>query len=393
MTGYLCMYVAYCLACVCYVTRFCHILASLTEDNSAGFMTANYYSNDEPEPSAGSRVLSSDAAVMADTIAMQEEQITELVSENSRYKQKCSKLMHLIQHSGKTICQQLKQLKEMGQFVRQDVSSCSADLDTFRNKILLSVQSAPTLHRQQVDELLQEQIAINNANIEEVSKAYDKKTLEHSELLQTHEKLQLDYDKLVSQLDAREEERKVELATAVQTTEGTVTKRLMLEHEAEVDVIRSNAATKIQAAESKAEEGELETERLRLEAKKLLVRIDSDLVAVEGMLSKQRIEMEDVMQSRLAEVRSSHEKELEALSKKAECGWNERVDVALAEQREELQQAHASEIEVSGELIKCLLMSCSSAAVCNVFACGVAVAVCNLYVSTTLHIVHNNGCN
>ena len=308
---------------------------SLTEDR---FMTANFYPSDDRD-AAADHLRSSE---MADTINMQNNQIKNLTTENMVYRKKCDKLTNLIALAGSSLGERAEHLKEMKSSIQKDVGSCNTALNTFQNEILTALQSLPAIHKRQLDEQLHAQQSSHDQQVTVLVDAQQKVESEKSELVQTLDKLRVDYDSLVARLEEKESQREAELKTALE--------QLTSKHEEELGSVKSAAAASLESTQTELAQQNLRVEQLQMELEYLRKKVEEDSLAADKRLTEQKLESDEKLEQKVKELQCNHQQEMEAFESHLQRNLEEKMNEALTKQQEELNGAHVAEMEVRHKL-------------------------------------------
>lgn len=354
---------------------FLDILASLTEDNSGGFMTAQFYLSDELES-----IKQPDGSTMAETITIQNSQIDQLMSENYSYKNKCENLTQVIIALKQTVDIQLQELRQNGKSVRQNLNSFQTE---FKAAKQLMIDTVPRLHQEGVNQCLEQvqqsgnerviiltqqaherdaeiqllkqtigeleasntQLAINidklqteydavvsesekmsadhNASLEDIKNRYTaslsdlkSKHLEEVENLQTAHQKEVDetLDKNRVLFDDMKSDHEGKLAEATLS----LRRQLTLEHELELDQLKENLNEQLQSKQCEVTAQDAEIEGLKTDIAELQQQIAAQSADHETATERLREQLAEQKECQVAELKQVHEQSVKELFEKLE---------------------------------------------------------------------------
>ena len=354
---------------------FLDILASLTEDNSGGFMTAQFYLSDELES-----IKQPDGSTMAETITIQNSQIDQLMSENYSYKNKCENLTQVIKALKQTVDIQLQELRQNGKSVRQNLNSFQTE---FKAAKQLMIDTVPRLHQEGVNQCLEQvqqsgnerviiltqqaherdaeiqllkqtigeleasntQLAINidklqteydavvsesermsadhNASLEDIKNRYTaslsdlkSKHLEEVENLQTAHQKEVDetLDKNRVLFDDMKSDHEGKLAEATLS----LRRQLTLEHELELDQLKENLNEQLQSKQCEVTAQDAEIEGLKTDIAELQQQIAAQSADHEKATERLREQLAEQKECQVAELKQVHEQSVKELFEKLE---------------------------------------------------------------------------
>ncbi|XP_067945502.1 RB1-inducible coiled-coil protein 1-like [Watersipora subatra] len=262
-------------------------------DSSAAFTTANFCMNfDESEK----------LAALTATIAMQNAEIQQLLSENSLLKEKCKKLKGFMRQMGSSASEGVRQLKEAYHSIASDLSSNTSEFSTLHARILSAVGSVSTLHKYELDTQLQAQLLEQKTEL--VRFALDRD--EHEDLKDDFKKLQKDYDSLLQEMESQEARQRAELEVAMKDIDS-------------VGVQTNNL-------DESGEDTELVS--LRDEVEYLIRKVSENESVAKQDLENLKSSMSLAHELRIKELQSEHKKELKVLEKSRQR-WKAEVFDAL----------------------------------------------------------------
>lgn len=308
----------------------CSYLASLSlnDEGSGGFLTANFYQSYD-------NVASESNDEMAETITKQNSEIAKLVSENSTYKQKysmlkakCEKLSDCMHRLQSMYLRDLNGLRESSNLARQDLNVYAKDMEKFQREMLDSLQGSSV-------ELLEKQ------------KQQDSK---HAELEASCQMLREDNKALLAQLRELADAKDHETVKAVSEAELQLSKRLCLEHELELDQIRSNMTLDLDLLSKKLADRDTERENLQMQINTLNQQKATELAKAEQHIEALNTEFIQKLDSSIAELKLVHKQEIEQLR----CQEKINMQKALDDQKLELTTSYNQQIQVVS--LFCLLI-------------------------------------
>ena len=380
---------------------FLDILASLTEDNSGGFMTAQFYLSDELES-----IKQPDGSTMAETITIQNSQIDQLMSENYSYKNKCENLTQVIKALKQTVDIQLQELRQNGKSVRQNLNSFQTE---FKAAKQLMIDTVPRLHQEGVNQCLEQvqqsgnerviiltqqaherdaeiqllkqtigeleasntQLAINidklqteydsvvsesekmsadhNASLEDIKNRYTaslsdlkSKHLEEVENLQTAHQKEVDetLDKNRVLFDDMRSDHEGKLAEATLS----LRRQLTLEHELELDQLKENLNEQLQSKQCEVTAQDAEIEGLKTDIAELQQQIAAQSADHEKATERLREQLAEQKECQVAELKQVHEQSVKELFEKLEK--LESNVVTLEQEKCHIESEHQQQLMV-----------------------------------------------
>ena len=380
---------------------FLDILASLTEDNSGGFMTAQFYLSDELES-----IKQPDGSTMAETITIQNSQIDQLMSENYSYKNKCENLTQVIKALKQTVDIQLQELRQNGKSVRQNLNSFQTE---FKAAKQLMIDTVPRLHQEGVNQCLEqvqqsgnERVIIltqqaheRDAEIQLLKQTIGELEASNTQLAKNIDKLQTEYDAVVSEsekmsadhnaslediknrytaslsdLKSKHLEEVENLQTAHQKevdetldknrvlfddmrsdhegklAEATLSLRrqLTLEHELELDQLKENLNEQLQSKQCEVTAQDAEIEGLKTDIAELQQQIAAQSADHEKATERLREQLAEQKECQVAELKQVHEQSVKELFEKLEK--LESNVVTLEQEKCHIESEHQQQLMV-----------------------------------------------
>ena len=380
---------------------FLDILASLTEDNSGGFMTAQFYLSDELES-----IKQPDGSTMAETITIQNSQIDQLMSENYSYKNKCENLTQVIIALKQTVDIQLQELRQNGKSVRQNLNSFQTE---FKAAKQLMIDTVPRLHQEGVNQCLEqvqqsgnERVIIltqqaheRDAEIQLLKQMIGELEASNTLLAINIDKLQTEYDAVVSEsekmsadhnaslediknrytaslsdLKSKHLEEVENLQTAHQKevnetldknrvlfddmrsdhegklAEATLSLRrqLTLEHELELNQLKENLNEQLQSKQCEVTAQDAEIEGLKTDIAELQQQIAAQSADHEKATERLREQLAEQKECQVAELKQVHEQSVRELFEKLEK--LESNVVTLEQEKCHIESEHQQQLMV-----------------------------------------------
>ena len=380
---------------------FLDILASLTEDNSGGFMTAQFYLSDELES-----IKQPDGSTMAETITIQNSQIDQLMSENYSYKNKCENLTQVIKALKQTVDIQLHELRQSGKSVRQNLNSFQTE---FKAAKQLMIDTVPRLHQEGVNVCLEqvqqsgnERVIIltqqaheRDAEIQLLKQTIGELEASNTQLAKNIDKLQAEYDAVVSEsekmssdhnaslediknrytaslsdLKGKHLEEVENLQTAHQKevdetldknrvlfddmrsdhegklAEATLSLRrqLTLEHELELDQLKENLNEQLQSKQCEVTAQDAEIEGLKTDIAELQQQIAAQSADHEKATERLREQLAEQKECQVAELKQVHDQSIKELFEKLEK--LESNVVTLEQEKCHIESEHQQQLMV-----------------------------------------------
>ena len=380
---------------------FLDVLASLTEDNSGGFMTAQFYLSDELES-----IKQPDGSTMAETITIQNSQIDQLMSENYSYKNKCENLTQVIIALKQTVDIQLQELRQNGKSVRQNLNSFQTE---FKAAKQLMIDTVPRLHQEGVNQCLEqvqqsgnERVIIltqqaheRDAEIQLLKQMIGELEASNTLLAINIDKLQTEYDAVVSEsekmsadhnaslediknrytaslsdLKSKHLEEVENLQTAHQKevnetldknrvlfddmrsdhegklAEATLSLRrqLTLEHELELNQLKENLNEQLQSKQCEVTAQDAEIEGLKTDIAELQQQIAAQSADHEKATERLREQLAEQKECQVAELKQVHEQSVRELFEKLEK--LESNVVTLEQEKCHIESEHQQQLMV-----------------------------------------------
>lgn len=266
--------------------------------------------------------------------------------EKRQSEERCKNLQNLVKQITKTFFHELSNLKQISQTIRQELSAHSTDYQTFQKSLLVGLQSAPLVDQQELERQIEVMQATHNSQYVQLTETINAKISENFELLSSIDKLRVDYDEIVSEMEAQETRRAAELETAVKDAEAVITKQLTLVHELELDQVKCNSDSMLESKHRELEVKEGDIANLHAEIDQLHEQITADSKSAAESLDRLRHEYDKTLEDRIADFKSKQEVDMKTFNDELDSIVEKAVDKALAAQRVQLNKKHEIEMQV-----------------------------------------------